>query len=77
MKLQSHEIDMVNGPLFGKIMRFGLPLILTNLLQLLFNAADIAVAGHFAGEDSLAAVGATGSLVFLVINILINKFKLI
>ena len=72
MKLQSHEIDMVNGPLFGKIMRFGLPLILTNLLQLLFNAADIAVAGHFAGEDSLAAVGATGSLVFLVINILIG-----
>ena len=72
MRLKNTEIDMLNGPLFGKIMRFGIPLILTNVLQLLFNAADIAVAGRFAGEESLAAVGATGSLVFLVINILIG-----
>ena len=63
---------MLNGPLFGKIMRFAVPLILTNILQLLFNAADVAVAGRFAGSESLAAVGATSSLVFLIINILIG-----
>ena len=70
--IKNTEIDMLNGPIFGKIMRFGIPLILTNVLQLLFNAADIAVAGRFAGSESLAAVGATGSLVFLIINILIG-----
>lgn len=70
--LKKTEIDMLNGPLFSRIMRFGIPLILTNVLQVLFNAADIAVAGRFAGAESLAAVGATGSLIFLIINILIG-----
>ena len=70
--LKKNEIDMLNGPLFGKIMRFAIPLILTNILQLLFNAADVAVAGRFAGSNCLAAVGATTSLVFLVVNILIG-----
>ena len=69
---KKNEIDMLNGPLMGKVLRFAVPLILTNILQLLFNAADVAVAGRFAGSESLAAVGSTGSLVFLIINILIG-----
>ena len=46
----SYEIDMTNGPLLGKIVRFAIPLALAGILQLLFNAADIVVAGRFAGS---------------------------
>ena len=42
---QSYEIDMCHGPLFGKIIRFSIPLMLSGILQLLFNAADIIVVG--------------------------------
>ena len=48
-KSGKYEIDMCNGPLVGKIIRFTIPLILTSVLQLLFNAADIVVVGRFAG----------------------------
>ena len=65
----SYEIDMVNGPLFGKIVRFAIPLMLSGILQLFFNAADIVVVGRFAGPTALAAVGSTGSLINLIINI--------
>lgn len=53
---------MVNGPLFGKLVRFTIPVILSGILQLLFNACDIVVVGRFAGHQSLAAVGSTSSL---------------
>lgn len=56
------EMDMVNGPLFGKLIRFTIPVILSGILQLLFNACDIVVVGRFAGHESLAAVGSTSSL---------------
>ncbi len=46
----SFEIDMTNGPLVGKIIKFAVPLALSGILQLLFNAADIVVAGRFAGS---------------------------
>ena len=65
----SYEIDMVNGPLFGKIVRFAIPLMLSGILQLFFNAADIIVVGRFAGSTALAAVGSTGSLINLIINV--------
>ena len=65
----SYEIDMVNGPLFGKIFRFAIPLMLSGVLQLFFNAADIVVVGRFAGPTALAAVGSTGSLINLIVNI--------
>lgn len=65
----SYEIDMVNGPLFGKIIRYAIPLMLSGILQLFFNAADIVVVGRFAGPTALAAVGSTGSLINLLINI--------
>ena len=65
----SYEIDMTNGPLLGKIVRFAIPLALAGILQLLFNAADIVVAGRFAGSQALAAVGSTGALNMLIINL--------
>lgn len=62
-------IDMVHGPLLKNIILFAIPLMLTNLLQMLFNAADTIVVGKFAGQEALAAVGATGSLIFLLTSI--------
>ena len=58
---KSYEIDMCNGPLLGKILVFSIPLMLSGILQLLFNAADIIVVGRFAGSTALAAVGSTAS----------------
>ena len=64
-----YEMDMCNGPLFKKMLIFTLPLMASSLLQLLFNAADIIVVGRFAGDNSLAAVGSTSSLVNLLVNL--------
>lgn len=58
---------MVGGPLLKNVLLFSIPLMFATLLQMLFNAADTVVVGKFAGEAALAAVGATGSLVFLLI----------
>lgn len=62
---------MTEGPIFSKLLKFSIPLIFSSLLQLLFNAADIVVVGRFAGDNALAAVGSTGSL----INLLVNLFQ--
>lgn len=67
-----YQIDMVNGPLAGKILLFALPLMLSSLLQLLFNAADVVVVGRFAGKEALAAVGSNGSLINLFVNLFIG-----
>ncbi len=67
-----YEIDMTSGPLFSKILLFSLPLMFSGMLQLLFNAADVIVVGRFAGESSLAAVGSTGSVTMLLINMFIG-----
>lgn len=69
MFIKSRQIDMTNGPILEKLLRFSIPLILSSLLQLLFNAADIIVVGRFAGDNSLAAVGSTGSLINLLVNL--------
>lgn len=63
-----HEtnMDMVHGPLLKNIFIFAVPLMLTSLLQMLFNAADTIVVGKFAGDLSLGAVGACGSIIFLL-----------
>ncbi len=71
-KQKSYEIDMCHGPLLGKILLFSVPLMLSGILQLLFNAADVVVVGRFAGSQSLAAVGSTSSLINLLINIFIG-----
>lgn len=69
MKTKKYELDMCHGPLLGKILIFALPLMLSGILQLLFNAADMIVVGHANGPTSLAAVGATSSLINLLINL--------
>ena len=63
------EIDMTNGPLLGKIVRFAIPLALSGILQLLFNAADIVVVGQFVGPTALAAVGSTSAVINLIVNL--------
>jgi len=72
MKQKKYEIDMCNGPILKKMLVFALPLMLSSILQLLFNAADIVVVGRFAGDDSLAAVGSTSSLINLLTNLFIG-----
>ena len=63
---------MLRGPLFGNIVFYTIPIILTSLLQLLFNAADLVVVGRFCGSVSVAAVGATGALTNLMVNFFIG-----
>lgn len=72
MVKKSYEIDMCNGPLLGKILLFSVPLMLSGILQLLFNAADIIVVGRFSGSTALAAVGSTSSLINLLINVFVG-----
>ncbi len=67
-----YEIDMCNGPLAGKILRFALPFMLANIIQLLFNAADVVVVGKFAGDTAQAAVTSTTSLINLLINLFVG-----
>lgn len=69
---KSYEIDMCNGPLLGKILLFSVPLMMSGILQLLFNAADIIVVGRFAGSSALAAVGSTSALINLLINVFVG-----
>ena len=71
-KAKTYEMDMCSGPIFIKIVVFAVPLILSGILQLLFNAADIIVVGRFAGSESLAAVGSTSALINLLVNVFIG-----
>ena len=63
---------MTEGAIFPKLVKFSVPLILSSILQLLFNAADIVVVGRYAGDNSLAAVGSTSSMVNLMVNFFIG-----
>lgn len=65
-------VDMLEGPLTKNLFAFALPVMLSGILQLLYNAADVVVVGKFAGHTSLAAVGSTGSLVTLITNLAIG-----
>lgn len=67
--MTKNQINMTEGPVLTKLLQFSIPLIFSSVLQLLFNAADLAVVGKFAGDESLAAVGSTGSLINLLINL--------
>ena len=64
-----YEMDMTTGHLLPKVLAFSGPLVLTGILQLLYNAADIVVVGRFAGPQALAAVGSTGALINLLVNV--------
>lgn len=72
MSGKKYEIDMCNGPLLSKILIYAIPLIASGILQLLFNAADMVVAGRYAGSEALGAVGATSSLINLLVNVFIG-----
>lgn len=72
MNSKKYEMDMCTGSILKKMLLFSLPLMLSGILQLLFNAADIIVVGNFAGDNSLAAVGATSSLINLLTNVFIG-----
>lgn len=66
------QIDILEGPLFGGILRFTIPVVLTNLLQMLFNTADMIVVGQYCGSLSVAAVSATTTLTSLFLNFFIG-----
>jgi len=61
--------SMVEGPLFSSIILYTIPIILTSVLQLLFNAADLVVVGNYCGSVSVGAVGATGSLTSMLVTL--------
>ena len=63
---------MTSGPFLKKILIFSVPLMLTGLLQLAYNTADVVVVGRFAGKEALAAVGSTGSLINLLVNVFLG-----
>lgn len=69
---RSNEIDMLNGPLFKKILLFALPMAASSLLQELFNSVDVAVVGHFVGSNALAAVGSNAPVIGLLINLFVG-----
>lgn len=68
-RVAKQRIDLCEGPFLRKIISYTVPIILTSVLQLLFNAADLIVVGQFEGNDDLGAVGATGSLINLLVNL--------
>ena len=73
MAKDKYQIDMCHGPLFGKILMFALPLMLANMLQLLFHAADLIVVGQFSGShEAVAAIGCTSSMYSFYVNIFIG-----
>ena len=72
MGKKTYAIDMVNGSIFKSIVAFVVPLILGNILQLLYNAADIIVVSRWAGSNAMASVGATGSLNALIVSLFIG-----
>lgn len=69
---KSIQIDMTSGPIFSKLLLFSVPLVLSSILQLLFNAADVIVVGHWVGNSALAAVGSTAPLINLLVNLFLG-----
>ena len=69
---KKYQIDMTNGPLLGKIVKFSLPLMAANVMQLLFHAVGLIVLGRFADGKSIAAVGSTSGLTVLILNIFLG-----
>ncbi len=70
--MKKYEMDLVNGPLWKKILLFSIPLMFSNILQVVFNMSDVAVVGRFAGPIALGAVGSTSILVTLFTGLLIG-----
>ena len=71
-KKNRFEIDMCNGSIMNKLISFSIPLMISGILQLAFNAVDIVVVGRFSGSESLAAVGSTTALINVFTNLFIG-----
>ena len=69
---KSKEMDMLNGGLAGNLILFAIPLACSSILQQLFNSADVAVVGRFAGDAALAAVGSCVALVGIFVNLIVG-----
>ena len=69
---KASKVDPLNGSITKNLLLFALPLMLSSILQLLYNAADIVVVGRFSGHEALAAVGSTSSLINLIVNFFIG-----
>ena len=72
MKSNKYEIDMCSGSIMDKLISFSLPLNLSGILQLMFNAVDIVIVGRFTGSEALAAVGSTSALINMFTNLFIG-----
>ena len=70
--MKKHSATMLQGPVLWGVITYTIPIILTSILQLLFNAADLVIVGRFCGSISVAAVGATGSITNLIVNLFIG-----
>ena len=70
MANKSNSMDMINGPLAGKMIKFAMPIAASTILQQLFNSADVAVVGHFVGSDALAAVGSNSAVISMFVTLI-------
>lgn len=68
----SKRVDMTNGTLGDKIIKYAIPLAITGILQQLFNAADVAVVGQFSGKEAMAAVGSNAPVIGLLVNLFVG-----
>ena len=71
-RTKKYQSNMLEGPLLPSVIAYTIPIILTSLLQLFFNAADLVVVGRFCGSLSVGAVGATGSVTALIVNLFVG-----
>ena len=71
-RIKKYQSNMLEGPLFGGVIAYTIPVMLSGILQLLFNAADLIIVGKFCGSVSVGAVGATGSLTALIVNLFVG-----
>ena len=75
MEIRSREkkqVDMIHGPLSGKILLFSIPLIASGILQQSFNAIDVAVIGHYSTTQAIAAVGSNGPIISILVNLFLG-----
>lgn len=72
MNQKSNQLDMTSGAILPKLLVFSIPLVLSSVLQLLFNAADVVVVGKYVGSNALAAVGSTAPLINLLVNLFLG-----
>ena len=70
---KNYQLDMTKGSIFWVLLKFSIPLICSSILQLLFNAADVIVVGQFAGDEALAAVGATTAIINLLVKLVVKQ----